>query len=160
MINLETQLYNRANPQASAVLAMLSEYGIPETDRYPAGDQLDCAPFINGRERGYLLFDWRTGLNVVLFEVRNGDTLCVGHCSRNPDRHDSAITQDQFMDYWDTQVLPNSDPHSWFKQFRHGQIWEAADYIHDLFASEIASIDPQMDDEFFSAQIAPSPFGG
>lgn len=159
MINLETQLYNRANAQASAVLAMLSEYSIPETDRYPAGDQLDCAPFINGRERGYLLFDWRTGLNVVLFEVRSGDTLCVGHCSRNPDRHDSAITQDQFMDHWDTQIQ-SEDIYSMFKQFRHGRIWEAADYIAGLFESEIESRDPQLHNDFFSARIAPSPFGG
>ena len=150
MINLENQLYNRANPQASAVLAMLSHYDIPETDRYPAGDQLDCAPFINGRERGYLLFDWRTGLNVVVFEARSTDDILIGYCSRSPDSHESAMTKDQFMDHWDTQIQ-SDDIYSMFRSFQYGEVSEAAAHIHNLFDSELGSIDP---DDFLAAMIA------
>lgn len=129
MAYLKDYLQDGADPQARAVMALLSaKDGIEdswdkERKEYTAKPKI--ARWENGREQGYIVslrsLDSKRQINIAFFEHRNSDILCAvmwNQVSFNSITVDTAKFGKKYKDKWDVDFKV-----SW------GKVWQMADWI-------------------------------
>ena len=143
-IGVKQYLDDGANWQAQAVLAFIR--GNEEDILYWGGfdtehgkNSIHVGRFENCREQGYvfsLIVDYNNCLkNVVVYEHRNSDALCIkffdGNFTNTPTIND----------------IPMEDKYDFDKSFNCGQVKEAYEEIREVFVGCLMGYKMEKDDE-------------